>query len=75
MVRILTFNASMLTNSIPVTIINDDIVEGNETFFGVLDPQGQPVITNPDTATVLIIADSEFKLFHQYNRMGTWARL
>ena len=28
------------------TIINDDIHEGDETFLGLLDAQGQPVITN-----------------------------
>ncbi len=61
--QILTFTASMLSNGVPVTIINDDIVEGNETFFGVLSPQGQPVITNPDTATVLITEDPDDREF------------
>ena len=30
-------------------------------FFGVLDDQGQPVITNPETATVTIVDDIDRK--------------
>ena len=44
---------------VPVPIINDMIVEGNETFFGLLDAQGQPVIVDPprEQAMVLITED------------------
>ena len=56
-VLLLTFTPSMLANGVPVTIINDNIVESNETFYVVLDPHGQPVITRPDTATLLITED------------------
>lgn len=55
--RILTFTPSNLTIDVPVPILNDDIVEGNETFCGLLDPQGQPAVTSPDEATVVITED------------------
>ena len=44
---------------VPVPIINDMIVEGNETFVGLLDAQGQPVIVDPprEQAIVLITED------------------
>ena len=44
---------------VPVSIINDTIVEGNETFVGLLDAQGQPVIVDPprEQAMVLITED------------------
>lgn len=42
-----------------VIILNDTIVEGNETFFAELDDQGQPVIIDVtrEVATVLILED------------------
>ncbi len=54
----LTFTPTTLSVSVTVIIFNDAIVEGNEAFFGLLDNQGQPVVTNPDAATVTIIEDS-----------------
>lgn len=54
---LLTFGPLTQRMGVPVPIINDLIVEGNETFFGLLDSQGEPVITNPAQATVLITED------------------
>ena len=56
--RLLTFSPSINMVPVEVNIINDDIVEGNETFFGILENQGQPVMTQPDRATVTIIEDA-----------------
>ena len=59
--ELLTFSPTTDANDVTVTIINDNIHEARETFFGILDAQGQPVITNPDTATVIIVDDSDRK--------------
>ena len=45
----------MDVNEVVVNIINDDIREDTETFFGSIDGQGQPVITNPDLVVIRII--------------------
>ena len=53
----------MLRTGVPVTINNDTVVEGNETFFASLDNLGQPVRTDPSQASVVITedaSDSEF---------------
>lgn len=54
---LLSFSASMLSVSVRVVIVNDAIVEGDETFFGFLDNQRQSVIINPAIATVVITDD------------------
>ena len=56
---ILTFSPGVDVIPVPVPIINDMIVEGNETFFGLLDAQGQPVIVDPprEQAMVLVTED------------------
>ena len=51
----------MDVNEVVVNIINDDIREDTETFFGSIDGQGQPVITNPDLAVVRINDDNDGK--------------
>ena len=55
--RVLSFSPSELRVAVPVPIINDDILEGNETFFGRLDSQGQPIVADPADATVIITED------------------
>ena len=45
----------MDVNEVVFNIINDDIREDTETFFGSIDGQGQPVITNPDSVVITII--------------------
>ena len=60
---VLTFSPGVLRTGVPVTINNDQVVEGNETFFGSLDHLGQPVRTDPSQASVMITedaSDSEF---------------
>ena len=63
---LLTFSPTVDVNQVTVTINNDDIHEGNEAFLGLLDAQGQPVITNPDVATVTIIDDNDRKFIIQF---------
>ena len=55
--QLLTFSPTILSVQVPVTIFNDSIVEGDETFFGNLDARGQPANTNPAVASVLITED------------------
>ena len=52
----------MNNNQVSVTINDDDIREDDEVFFAQLDAQNQPVVTNPDLATVTIIDDNDRKL-------------
>ena len=58
-VTILTFGPTVNRVASPVVIFNDNIVENNETFFALLDPQGQPVEVDPprEQALVLIVED------------------
>ena len=55
--QLLTFSPTILSVQVPVTIINDSIVEEDETFFGNLDARGQPANTDPAIASVLITED------------------
>lgn len=56
---LLTFSPNISNVQVPVPIINDDIVENDETFFGVLDNLGLTVVmTDPALATVLILEDN-----------------
>jgi hypothetical protein len=43
--------------SVPIAIVNDSIVEEDETFSAVLDSTGQPVETSPTLGTVTITGD------------------
>ena len=43
-----------LTYTISVTIINDNVVEGNQSFFGTLGNPVGPVDLDPSQATVTI---------------------
>ena len=53
--ELLTFSPTVDVNEVVVNIINDDIREDTETFFGSIDGQDQPVITNPDSVVIRII--------------------
>ena len=63
---LLTFSPTVDVDKVTVTIIDDAIHEGNEIFLGLLDPRDQPVITNPDVATVTIIDDNDRKFIIQF---------
>ena len=58
----LTFSPTVDVNEVSVNIIDDDIHENSETFFGLLDSQDPSVITNPERATVTITDDNDRKL-------------
>ena len=68
--RILTFSPNDLRIEVVIPILNDDIVEADEIALGLLDPQGQQVITSPAQAVVVITEeanDSEgYKVFKLY---------
>ena len=50
----LTFSSTVTSLTVSVPIINDNITEGDESFFGNLsNPQG-PVTLDPEVATVTI---------------------
>ncbi len=52
---VVQFSPSQLSVDVPVTILDDSVVEANENFFGLLtNPVGDPVNLNPDRATVTI---------------------
>lgn len=53
----LTFGPSVSSISVPVTIINDSISEGNQTFVGNLGSPVGAVTLSPPTATVTILDD------------------
>ncbi len=55
---VFTFSPMVQRIGVNVTIINDEIVENDETFSAVLDAQGMPVDVSPDTATITIIEDT-----------------
>ena len=63
---LLTFTPTVNDNRVSVNIVDDDIHEDSEIFFGQLDAQGQPVVTNPDLATVTITDDNDCKLMALY---------
>lgn len=55
----LTFNSTVLSINISVAVIDDNIVEGNQSFFGnLLHPVG-PVTLDPDVTTVTIVDDPQ----------------
>ncbi len=59
---VIQFSPSQLSVDVPVTILDDSIVEANENFFGLLtNPVGDPVILNPDRATVIITDTDDSK--------------
>ena len=61
----LEFMPGVTTRSVNVAIQNDDTAEAGETFFGNLNDAGDPVIRQPDVATVFIIDDDRMSfLYH-----------
>ena len=52
-----TFGPGIDRLCVDVPIVNDDILEGNEQFFGTLTTTDPDVLVNPDEATVTIIED------------------
>ena len=58
-IQLLQFSPTVDAVSVNVPIINDTVVENDETFFALLDTQGQPVFLGVGrrTAEVLIVED------------------
>ena len=63
---VLTFTPSVTEISISIAITNDELVEIDENFFGVLTTNSDRVTVDPAEAEVIIVAnDSKFlKLYH-----------
>lgn len=53
----------MSSIDIPVTIVNDSILEGNQLFFGNLGSPVGPITLDPDMATVIISDDAPDREF------------
>ena len=54
------FSSEVLRVPFSVSIINDNILEGNETFNLIINPSSLPsevTVTNPSQATVVIVDD------------------
>ena len=58
----LTFNSTTTSLEVPVDILNDNILENNETFIGDLATTDDRVDLNPINATATIIEDNDGKL-------------
>jgi len=52
--EVLEFNATTLSQTITVTIVNDNILESDEDFFALLDTTNSAVTLDPRTATAVI---------------------
>ena len=50
----LEFSSSVMSITVPVTIVDDDILENPETFSAVLTTGDPSVLLDPDVATVTI---------------------
>lgn len=57
----LIFNSTVTTLAVSVSIVNDDIVEGNQSFFGNLSNPEGPVTLNLAQATVTIEDDDTIR--------------
>ena len=66
--ELFTFSPSTSSNEVTVTIINDDIVENSEFFFGNLSTTDGAVNLDPSAARVTISEtegdDSKFSILH-----------
>ncbi len=58
----LQFNGSYTNWTVRMTIIDDAIVEDNESFFGKLTTIDPAVTVDPDQAVVAIYKDNDSKL-------------
>ena len=58
--RTLTFNSVIYKTTINVTLLNDDIVEGDEDFLARLEVPSTEmnVVLSKDTATITILDDN-----------------
>ena len=53
----LIFNLTVPFFQVPVTIVDDNIVEGDQSFFGILNHPVGHVVLNPARANVTISGD------------------
>ena len=53
----------MTINPVSVNIVDDDIHEDSENFFGILTAPGQPAILNPDRRLITIMDDNDRRFF------------
>jgi len=60
----LTFSDTILSQTVPITIADGDVVEGNETFSVTLKTSDTAVTLNPMTATVDIQDDDSMLPVH-----------
>ena len=68
--RTLTFGPVVSCINVSVSIINDDISEGEESFFGNLSSSAGSVTLNPDVANVIIYDDAQDrKCLHRDNNL------
>ena len=58
----LEFSSSVVSITVPVTIVDDDIVENPETFSAVLNTADTDVFLQPNEATVRV-SDNDSKIF------------
>ena len=58
----LTFSATVQSQTVPITIADGDVVEGNETFSITLTTSDTAVVLNLMTAPVYIQEDDDSKL-------------
>ena len=61
----LTFNASMMSQTVMITIADGAVVEGPETFSVTLETSDTAVMLDPMTAAVNIREDNDSKLYSE----------
>ena len=61
----LEFSSSVMSITVPVTIMDDDILENPETFSAVLTSGDSSVLLDPDVATVTI-NDNDSEIYTSY---------
>ena len=55
----LTFSPTVDVNQLHVAIIDDDIHEDSESFFGVLNAQNQPINISQEEAIITIVDNND----------------
>ena len=58
----LTFSATMMSQTVMITIADGTVLEGPETFSVTLETSDTSVMLNPTTAAVNIQEDNDSKL-------------
>ncbi len=66
----LQFDGSSTNRTVRITIIDDAILEDNESFFGNLATTDAAVTVDPDEAEATIIEDNDGKLGYHGNMLG-----